>query len=196
MHMKLLLVVSGPDRVGKSTFIHELVHCEGFNPENFFIKHHSRPADTYQNVYDSHADSVTEWKQSGKPFAIFDRSWPCTYILERLREHNTGHFEDLIDFEIQYSRDLEYTAFHLGILKPWHWSAPHHLKELTQLYGSGNNRLIRDNYIARMQEHEHYSRELIKFYNTITMFPHRLLQDENYDVKQVWTEILTRAESH
>ena len=193
--MKLLLVISGPDRVGKSTFINELTYYNGFHSGEFFIKHHRQPPENYENVYDYHADSVLSWKHSGKPYAIFDRSWPCTYILERLREGNSGHFDDLIDFEIQYYRDYGYTVFHLGILKPWYWSAPHHLAELEQFLGTGNQRLIRDNYTARMQEHENYSQELINFYNTVTMFPHLLLQDEKYDVKAVWKEILTRVEN-
>ena len=187
---KILIVVSGPDRVGKSTLIDALMYYKGFSAKNFYIKHHSKPPLDYDNVYDYHKDSIKGWFESGKQYAIFDRSWPCTYILERLRDGNTGHFDQLIDFEIELHdlmKEKDGQVVHLGITKPWHWSGPHHLKELREFFGLDKKRAIRDNYIVRMQEHENYLTELANFYNQITLFPSLFL--EFPEASEVWESI-------
>jgi hypothetical protein len=38
---------------------------------------------------------------------------------------------------------------------------------------------IRDEYIARMQEHELYTQQLLNFYENVTMFPNVQLMNES-----------------
>ena len=161
----MLIVVSGPDRVGKSTLIQKMAE-----KTDALVIHHGPPPTDQKNIFDFYRDDILRWGNTQHKVAIFDRAWPCSYILEQHRRRNAGHLEDLIDFEI-WLNDVVGAVVHLAQFRPWHWSAPLHVEELREEFPDAAEWYIRDEYIARMQEHEVYSQQLIDFYERITMFP-------------------------
>lgn len=172
----MLIIVSGPDRVGKSTMI------SGMNQElegDCYIAHHGPPPKDQENIFDFYREDISTWKNSGKTYAIFDRAYPCSYILEQHRRRNAGHFEDVIDFEIELADATDGAVVHLGIFRPWYWSAPLHIEEVRAENPGAAPWLIRDEYIARMQEHQVYTEQLINFYENITMFSNVQLMNED-----------------
>lgn len=169
----MLIVVSGPDRVGKSTLINAM--AEELKGEAF-VMHHGAPPQDQENIFDFYRKDIADWKASGKNVAIFDRAWPCSYILEQHRRRNAGHFEDLVDFEIWLADQVSQVC-HLAQLRPWSWSAPLHIEELRQEMPGAAKWFIRDEYVARMQEHKHYTQELLNFYEDVTMFPNIVLTE-------------------
>lgn len=170
---QMLIVVSGPDRVGKSTLIQKMAELT-----DAFVLHHGPPPTDQKNIFDFYRDDILRWGNTSHKVAIFDRAWPCSYILEQHRRRNAGHLEDLIDFEI-WLNDAVGAVVHLAQFRPWHWSAPLHVEELREEFPEAADWYIRDEYIARMQEHEVYSQQLIDFYERITMFPNvQLTQSE------------------
>jgi len=108
----MLIVVSGPDRVGKSTLIQGM--SEKLKNESI-VFHHGPPPSDQENIFDYYRDDIRRWQDSGKKVAIFDRAWPCTYILEQHRMKNAGHFEDLVDLE---RTGLPPSSTHLGFNPP------------------------------------------------------------------------------
>lgn len=163
----MLIIVSGPDRVGKSTLIRKMANV--FGPQNVEVVHHGPPPEDQENIFDFYEEDVTKWAKSDKGVAIFDRAWPCSYILEQHRRRNAGHFEDVIDFEIWLNEVIDAPVIHLAQFRPWYWSAPLHIEELKEDGFKGWR--LRDEYIARMQEHRVYTEQLQNFYEDVTMFP-------------------------
>ena len=172
--MTMLIIVSGPDRVGKSTLIESMVQELGTS--DTFVTHHGPPPDYNENIFDMYRETICDWKESGKEFAIFDRAYPCSYILEQHRRHNAGHFEDIIDLEIETAAAVD-SVVHIGVFRPWHWSAPLHLEEIRAETPGAALWYIRDQYISRMQEHEIYTQQLLNFYENITMFPNHQIHN-------------------
>ena len=169
----MLIVVSGPDRVGKSTLIGRMSEeLDG----DAFVMHHGAPPTDQRNIFDFYREDIAKWKESGKTVAIFDRAWPCSYILEQHRRRNAGHFEDLLDFEIWLNDEVG-AVVHLAQLRPWHWSAPLHIEELREEFPDAADWFVRDEYVARMAEHKHYTQELLNFYEDVSMFPHVILTE-------------------
>jgi len=167
----MLIIVSGPDRVGKSTLISHMADVIG--EEDVMISHHSAPPKDQDSIFDFYKQDITKWIDSGKPHCIFDRAWPCSYILEQFRRSNLGHLEDLIDLELWINDTVADGVVHLAQLRPWFWSAPLHVEELKEeAEHNTSSWYIRDQYITRMQEHEIYQTQLIDFYEKVTMFPH------------------------
>ena len=167
----MLIVVSGPDRVGKSTLIKQMADLT-----DAFVMHHGPPPTDQKSIFDFYRDDILRWGNTQHEVAIFDRAWPCSYILEQHRRRNAGHLEDLIDFEI-WLNDTHDAVVHLAQFRPWNWSAPLHIEELREENPDAAPWFIRDEYVARMQEHEVYSQQLIDFYERITMFPNVQLTD-------------------
>lgn len=165
----MLIVVSGPDRVGKSTMIKQMTSKL---QDRYKVFHHSGPTGKEKDAFQQYRKDIKEFVDDPQcDVAIFDRGWPCTYILEQHRKRNAGHFEDMIDFE-HWVHDMLYgKVVHVGRLRPWHWSAPHHLEELRTEMNESKSWYIRDEYIARMEEHKVYTQQLLDFYEDITMFP-------------------------
>ena len=163
----MLIIVSGPDRVGKSTLVKSMFD---FVEQDAYVAHHGPPPQDQRNIFDFYRKDIEDWRASGKSFAIFDRAYPCSFILEQHRRRNAGHFEDVIDFEIELN-DSVGSVVHLAQFRPWHWSAPLHIEELNEEFPDAAPWFIRDEYIARMQEHKHYTEALINFYEDVTLFP-------------------------
>jgi len=172
----MLIVVSGPDRVGKSTLIKQMTSKL---QTRYKVFHHSGPTEQEESVFQQYRENIEEFVNDPQSeVAIFDRGWPCTYILEQHRKRNAGHFEEMIDLEHWIHDTLCGKVVHVGRLRPWHWSAPHHLDELRATHLDSKSWYIRDEYIARMEEHKVYTQQLLDFYEDITMFPNIQLTDD------------------
>ena len=165
----MLIIVSGPDRVGKSTLISQIANeLEG----DCVVKHHSAPPKDQRSIFDFYKDDILTWETGSKKHCIFDRAWPCSFILEQFRRNNLGHLEDLIDLELWVNDTVDAPVVHVGQFRPWHWSAPLHVEELhSEADNNDSDWYLRDQYITRMQEHETYQTQLIDFYERVTMFP-------------------------
>ncbi len=172
----MLIIVSGPDRVGKSTLIQSMT--EELGVDSTFVAHHGPPPPINENIFDMYRGTIEEWKRTKKPYAIFDRGYPCSYILEQHRRHNAGHFEDLVDLEIEMADSID-SVVHLGVFRPWHWSAPLHVEEVREENPGAALWYIRDLYVARMQEHEIYTQQILNFYENVTMFPNAQIHNED-----------------
>jgi len=170
----MLIIVSGPDRVGKSTLINKL----SYELEDCMVAHHGAPPSDQKSIFDFYRDDILRWANSTKEHCICDRAWPCSYILEQFRRNNLGHLEDLIDLELWVNDVVSDGVVHVGQFRPWCWSAPLHIEELKEeLDESQYGWYLRDQYITRMQEHEAYQTQLLDFYDRVTMFPNVQLYD-------------------
>ena len=167
----MLIIVSGPDRVGKSTLIKRI--CDDAKVPTF-VSHHGAPPTSQETIFDFYKEDVLKFKASGAALGIFDRAWPCSFILEQHRRRNLGHLEDLIDFEL-WLNDQDLPVVHLAQFRPWHWSAPLHVEELREEGHEGW--FLRDEFVARMQEHKIYTEQLQVFYEEITMYPSVILAE-------------------
>jgi hypothetical protein len=172
----MLIIVSGPDRVGKSTLISKMADYLGV--DDVSVKHHSAPPKDQKAIFDFYKEDILEFADGTKQYCIFDRAWPCSFILEQFRRNNLGHLEDLIDLELWINDHLNTPVVHVGQFRPWHWSAPLHVEELKdEAEHEDADWYIRDQYITRMQEHETYQTQLLDFYDRVTMFPNVQLMD-------------------
>jgi hypothetical protein len=179
--IRKLVILSGPDRVGKSTICDELKDQIGEG--NCEIIHLSEPPLDQEDPYDINREKIGEWVASGKEWCFFDRSYPCSTVFEERRRGNAGHFGHIVELEIELMRCLEFKTCHVIIDRPWHWSAKHHLAEIDQLIPRGADWAKRDHYISRMKEHQLYYERLRDFADNVTAFPsywHRA--DPNPDV--------------
>ena len=166
----MLIIVSGPDRVGKSTLIAKLVDVLG--ADNCMEMHHGAPPRNQDSIFDFYKEDILRWVNQSKEHCIFDRAWTCSYLLEQYRRNNLGHLEDLIDLELWVNDVVADGVVHIGQFRPWHWSAPLHVEELREeAKHEDGGWYMRDQYITRMQEHEAYQTQLIDFYERVTMFP-------------------------
>ena len=170
----MLIVVSGPDRVGKSTLIQRM--AEDLGADTTYVAHHSAPPKDQESIFDFYKKDIEDWLCGPKKFAIFDRAWPCSYILEQHRRRNFGHVEDVIDFEI-WLNDKIGAVVHLAQFRPWHWSAGLHLEELREEQPDIAAWALRDELISRMTEHKVYTETLQQFYEDITLFPNVMLTE-------------------
>ena len=165
----MLIIVSGPDRVGKSTLISKMAdELKG----DVIVTHHSAPPKDQKSIFDFYREDILRWVNQPKKFCIFDRAWPCSFILEQARRNNLGHLEDLIDLELWVNDTVNAPVVHVGQFRPWCWSAPLHVEEIREeAKHEDSGWYLRDQYVTRMQEHEAYQTQLIDFYDRVTMFP-------------------------
>ena len=180
----MLIIVSGPDRVGKSTLIGQMATWIG--ADNVSVMHHSAPPANQENIFDFYRDDILSWVNGRKQHCIFDRAWPCSFILEQFRRNNLGHLEDLIDLELWVNDTVNAPVVHVGQFRPWNWSAPLHVEEIREeAKHEDAGWYLRDQYITRMQEHETYQTQLIDFYERVTMFPSVQL-NRTYSTSEVY----------
>ena len=165
-----IVIFSGADRVGKTTLISAMQDYLGEG--NSVIVHLSEPPGDQENIFDINRDYISAWVASGKEWLLFDRCYVCSYILEQFRRNNHGHLDDIIDFELELLQcSDEFKVVHVGVDRPWSWSASHHLIELKKLFPTAAPWRIRDEYVARMKEHKEYYQKLYDFYADTTAFP-------------------------
>ena len=165
---KRLIIVSGADRVGKSTLIEGLYRKYRGEARR---AHHNAPSRFTEEPYEYYKKDIAEFLVAKENVCIWDRGWPCSYILEQHREHTHDHLPEIVDLEI-YVMTFGIKVLHLAVEKNWSWSAPHHLEELKLENPAASDWWIRNKYVNRMREHENYYRELRYFLENVTAFPH------------------------
>lgn len=185
-----LIIISGADRVGKSTLIGNTQAY--LREQNCAVYHHSAPPSQQVNIFDMYREHVEEWLATDKLWCVFDRAYPCSFILEDHRRRNHGHMDDVVDLELEWLADDRFQVVHVSVERPWSWSAKHHLIELNEMFPEAAPWFIRDEYVARMKEHKHYYERLYEFYDHVTAFPnvrHNPLIKPNNEVKTLVSEI-------
>lgn len=174
--MKKLYIISGPDRVGKSTFQRDLSQAlsvvKSLPPE---VEHFSEPPLSQRDITERYRVSIDKFISSPSEVLIWDRSYVCAYILERFRKNSHSYVGDLVSFEVFLARKSELKVEHVGLTLPWHEIALFHLKELEETGLHQNSWSISGELISRMNEHRFYTEEMVDFYQNITMFPSSLL---------------------
>lgn len=179
-----LVIFSGADRVGKSSLIN--ITREALSEHGCEVYHHSAPPSQQANIFDMYREHLEEWLSGTSEWCLFDRSYPCSFILEDHRRRNHGHMDDVVDLELEWLADDRFEVVHVSVERPWCWSAKHHLIELRELFPEASPWFIRDEYVARMKEHKHYYERLYDFYDNVTAFPshvHEPLFDPDDEVK-------------
>jgi hypothetical protein len=165
-----LIIISGPDRVGKSTVCSELT--EQLGEENCEVIHLAEPPLDQEDPYMINREKIQEWVASGKEWCFFDRSYPCSMVFEEHRRGNAGHLSHIVDLEIELMRCADtFKVGHTVFQREWNWSAKHHLVEIDLLYPTAAEWAKRDKYIARMKEHELYYKQIKNFVTNVTAFP-------------------------
>ncbi len=178
----MLILLGGPDRVGKSTLATQLSELSGFP-----VKHHSAPNPTDEAIFDVYRRNIEEGGDQ-----IWDRSYLCAFILERYRKRNHDHLVEIMDLEFELSKKHE--VIHVGVTKPWHWSAPLHWEELHKRNYPPSEWYIRNEFMARQNEHHFYISEMGNFYQYVTMFP-SFMVEPSWDSYDVWQNIQAIAKS-
>ena len=166
----MLILLGGPDRVGKSTLAETIsTHL------NFSIRHHSEPNPGSASIFDNYLTEAREGINQ-----IWDRSYLCAFILERQRKRTHDHLTEILDLELEISK--LHDVIHVGVTRPWNWVAPLHVEEIEKEFKDSQSWYQRDMLMARQEEHHFYTSEMDSFYRYVTMFP-------SFMVEPTWTEL-------
>ena len=152
--MKQLIIISGADRVGKSTLALSMEKA-GFST----VCHHGPPP-TDRPLFSDLRDEIKVWMESDLQQLIWDRSYVCSYCLCQPNVTNA-----ILQFEWDHR---DFNILHIGVTAPWQTVARRHISEIQE---SGIGDPIVE-YSTRMEEHEVYQERLRYFYKHVTMFPH------------------------
>lgn len=184
----MLIIVSGSDRAGKSTLIEKCTKVWSQWPEEKIERIHFGPVpDTYPDVLGYHKKPILNWLKSDKTICFLDRSYVCLHLLGPLRHNHTGHFDLIIDYEL-WLKSLQIDVVHVGLIPPWSKIAQRHVSELNSEGVAYSNWRIRNQYISRMNEHSRYNRDLLRFYEEVTMFPSVAYKNpQNIDPNDLFT---------
>ena len=172
----MLILLGGPDRVGKTTLAQQLGYISGFT-----VKHHGPPDIRDESIFDIYRRNLEDGGDQ-----IWDRSYLCAFILERYRRRNHDHLVEIMDLEFELSKKHE--IIHVGVTKPWHWSAPLHWEELNKAEHRSSHWALRDAFMARQNEHHFYIDEMENFYRYVTMFP-SFMVEPTWSASDVWENI-------
>ncbi|MDX1371120.1 MAG: hypothetical protein R3321_01545 [Nitrososphaeraceae archaeon] len=179
--MTRLLIISGSDRVGKSTLQKNLKsrleqHCSSTNKKLAFniVNAHFGPPDSqcHSRIFQMYYDELNKHDLSEVDFLIWDRSYICGYILERIRRNNHKHHSELLqiewDFIIKYNLDVR----HIVITPPWSEVSKYHVEEVKELNPGCLDWYLIDELENRRLEHNRYNQLLMETMTEVTMFPH------------------------
>jgi hypothetical protein len=172
----MLILLGGPDRVGKSTLATQLNYLSGFA-----VKHHNAPDPFDDNIFDIYHRNLDKGGDQ-----IWDRSYLCAFILERFRRRNHDHLVEIMDLEFELSK--RHDVIHVGVTKPWHWCAPLHWDELHKRHSQQSHWVTRDEFMARQNEHHFYIDEMENFYRYVTMFPSFIVEPD-WSANEVWENV-------
>lgn len=152
--MKQLMILSGADRVGKSTLASKMAK-EGVCR----VIHHGPPPPD-RPLFSDLRDDIAAWLSSDEPQMVWDRAYVCSYCLEQ-----QNVLDAILAFEWDH-RDLHIR--HIGVWASWQEVAQRHIEEIQSLE-------IKDHigeYCKRMKQHRSYYAKLEEFFENVTMFPH------------------------
>lgn len=153
--MKQLLILSGADRVGKSTLASKMEKAGVCR----VIHHGPPPAD--RPLFSDLRDDIADWLNSDEPQMCWDRAYVCSYCLNQ-----PNVLDAILELEWDH-RDLDIQ--HVGVWASWQECARRHVEEIQSL---GIESHVEE-YRTRMETHRSYYERLEQFYESVTMFPHR-----------------------
>ena len=152
--MKQLIILSGADRVGKSTLASKMEKAGVCR----VIHHGPPPAD--RPLFSDLRDDIADWLDSDDPQMCWDRAYVCSYCLDQ-----PNVLDAILEFEMDH-RDLDIK--HIGVWASWQEVSRRHLDEIKEL---GIEDTVGE-YKLRLETHRNYYDRLEKFYESVTMFPH------------------------
>ena len=152
--MKQLIILSGADRVGKSTLASKMEKAGVCR-----VVHNGPPPEDIE-LFGDLRDCIAHWLDSEEPQMVWDRAYPCSYCLDQ-----PDVFEAILAFEVEYSH---LNIRHIGVWAPWQKVARRHLEEIEEI---GFIQPLVE-YQKRMETHRRYFDRLQDFYSNVTMFPH------------------------
>ena len=152
--MKQLIILSGADRVGKSTLASKMEKAGVCR----VIHHGPPPAD--KPLFSDLRDDIATWLDSEDPQMCWDRSYVCSYCLNQ---------PDVLDAILRLEIDMVgFEVKHIGVWASWQTVAKRHLDEIEK---EGHGNLLRE-YRERLETHRSYYDRLRDFYANVTRFPH------------------------
>ena len=152
--MKQLIILSGADRVGKSTLASKMEKAGVCR-----VVHHGPPPPN-RPLFSDLRDDIADWLDSGDPQMVWDRAYVCSYCLNQ-----PNVFEAILAFEVEFSH---LNIRHIGVWASWNKVARRHLEEIEEI--GCIEPLVE--YRERMETHRSYYDRLRDFYTNVTMFPH------------------------
>ena len=152
--MKQLIILSGADRVGKSTLASKMKKAGVCR----VIHHGPPPAD--RPLFSDLRDDIADWLNSDDPQMCWDRAYVCSYCLEQ---------PNVMDAILRLEMDMiGFKVKHIGVWAPWQAVAQRHLDEMEELCVSNPV----SEYRLRLETHKRYYERLHDFYANVTRFPH------------------------
>lgn len=152
--MKQLIILSGADRVGKSTLASKM------EKEGVCRVRHFGPPPPDRPLFSDLRDEINLWLLSDDPQLVFDRSYVCSYCLDQ---------PNVLDAILAFEWDHRHLHIkHIGVWASWREVAQRHIEEIQTLEIDDH---IRE-YRTRMETHQTYYKRLEEFYENVTMFPH------------------------
>lgn len=188
MHKSILLVL-GPDRVGKSTLINKLseylildskkhlvLHFDGPKP------HHSTPIHQYILPINKALDMGSEW-------VLCDRGGAEVCFYEKYRRNIdidhawTQRFEEYVETNF---------AWHKTILikRDWEWCRPRHIEEINRLWPNCTDYWRNSQLNMRKAEHECYYEYMDRYFSYVSKFMPTILETNELSSEQI-KELLT-----
>lgn len=164
--MKKLVIISGPDRVGKSTLSRKFEGV-GYKPYHFSEPDKTAPGDIFTRYEEC-------FPSDDEPLAVWDRSYLCGHILEVFRESVDPYLPRVMQMEYLLHRN-EIKVHHIGIAVPWQTVAHHHIKELEEQNSGIQDWAMAGVLTKRMKEHRYYTEKMLEFYQHVTIFPATVL---------------------
>ena len=151
--MKQLIILSGADRVGKSTLASKMEKAGVCR----VIHHGPPPAD--RPLFSDLRDDIKDWLDSDDPQMVWDRAYVCSYCLGQ-----PDVLDAILEFEWDH-RDLDIK--HIGVHATWREVARRHIEEIQS---QGETDPVSE-YRLRLRTHRSYYERLERFYEHVTMFP-------------------------
>ena len=152
--MKQLIILSGADRVGKSTLASKMEKAGVCR-----VIHHGPPP-AGRPLFSDLRDDIAAWLDSDDPQMVWDRAYVCSYCLNQ-----PNVLDAILEFEWDH-RDLDIK--HIGVWAKWQEVARRHVQEIQEC-GIENHVVA---YRERMETHQSYYQRLEDFFENVTMFPH------------------------
>lgn len=174
------IIVLGPDRVGKSTWLENTKTAIKKQNKHYYTKHFSAPPKTDINPLVNFRKALVElhdMKRMGLTFdyALFDRNAPEIALFDKSRRNKiTSHkWAEFWEFEWANYFGHENISIYINY-KPWEWSEPKHIEELETGEGWGT-------FEQRKAEHTFYY-DFIFDWAEKSSLKDRIFKICNYDI--------------
>lgn len=161
--MKTVIVVSGPDRAGKSTLLSKIPL------ENL---HFGPPDDNAEDIFEMYREGIVNTKEK---IFCFDRGWPDAFVLEEFRRNATDKSWKIMEFELKLKSFVQ--VFHVGLFPAWSEVVDRHIEEIPKKLSL---RKRTDILYQRMREHRYYLEQMGEFFNHYTLFPSKSFSNSTF----------------